>query len=125
MKTSVTALHHQHTDWLRELGFYKDEIAILTHRLEEVAKANTSFEVSQQVEHFQNRFIILRDQVDVLNHDVKQEEASVLEVAAEKPQHIHQRIVETDDKLLERMQYLSKSLGETRYEFNAFAAKTL
>lgn len=125
MKTSVTALHHQHTDWLRELSFYKDEIAILTNRLEEIAKANTSMEVSQQVEHFQNRFILLRDQVDVLSHDVKQEENAVLEIAAEKPEHIHQRIVETDDKLLERVQYLAKSLGETRYEFNAFAAKVL
>lgn len=125
MKTSLTALHHQHTDWLRELGFYKDELAILTHRLEEVAKANTAMEVGQRVEQFQNRFIILREQVDVLLHDVKAKEHELTDMAMDKPAHVHQKIVDTDDQLLERVAYLAKSLGQTRFEFNAFAAKTL
>lgn len=37
MKASINSLHHQETDWLRELEFYKQEISVLTNRLEEVA----------------------------------------------------------------------------------------
>ena len=57
MKTSLNALHHQGNDWLRELEFYKDELALLTTRLEEVASKNTDKDVLAQVEHFQNKFV--------------------------------------------------------------------
>jgi hypothetical protein len=56
MKASISTLHHQDIDWLRELDFYKGEIAILNKRLEEVITGNTDVSVTSQVEHFQNKF---------------------------------------------------------------------
>ena len=45
MKASINSLHHQTSDWLRELDFYKEELNILRKRLEEVAAKNTSKDI--------------------------------------------------------------------------------
>jgi predicted nucleic acid-binding Zn-ribbon protein len=125
MKTSISTLHHQGTDWLRELEFYKEEIAILTTRLEEVASKNTNKEVLAQVEHFQNKFIMLREQLDILKHDVNQRNEEVTELAKTRPEHINERFGTVNDKLLERMKDFAHSIADTRFEFNAFLSKTL
>ena len=125
MKTSVSTLHHQATDWLRELEFYKQEIGILSTRLEEVAGKNTDKEVLAQVEHFQNKFIMLREQLDVLKHDVNQRSEEINELAKTRPEHINERFASTSDKLLERFKDYTRSVADTRYEFNTFLSKTM
>ena len=52
MKATLNTLHHQDGDWMRELEFYKEEIAILTGRLEEASTKNNSKDATGQVEHF-------------------------------------------------------------------------
>lgn len=125
MKTSISTLHHQGTDWLRELEFYKEELGILSTRLEEVVSKNTDKEVLAQVEHFQNKFIMLREQLDILKHDVNQRNEEVTELAKTRPEHINERIGTTSDKLLERVKDFARSIADTRFEFNSFLSKTL
>lgn len=125
MKVSISYLHHQSTDWLRELAFYKEEISVLTKRLEEVISKNTSKEVAAQVEHFQNKFIMLREQVDVLNHDVKQQENKTEQMAKERPNHLSEKFVDENEPLHFRMKDISKSISNTRFEFNGFLAKVM
>ncbi len=125
MKTTLSALHHQTTDWLRELQFYKDEIKILEGRLGEVATKNTAQEVLAQVEHFQNKFIMLNEQADVLKHDVKQAEGKVEEMAGEMPTHIHQHFEPVATALMARVADYTKSIAATRYELNLFLSKTM
>lgn len=125
MKTSISALHHQATDWLRELEFYKQEIGILTNRLGEVAEKYTAQEVLAQVEHFQNKFIMLGEQLDILKHDVNQRSEEINELAKTRPEHISERFSTTNDKLLERVKDYTRSIADTRYEFNTFLSKTM
>lgn len=125
MKTSISTLHHQGTDWLRELEFYKEELGILITRLEEVVSKNTDKEVLAQVEHFQNKFIMLREQLDILKHDVNQRNEEVTELAKTRPEHIHERFGTTSDKLLERVKDFARSIADIRFEFNSFLSKTL
>ncbi len=125
MKASINALHHQDIDWLRELDFYIGEIAILTKRLEEVISSNTETPVTSQVEHFQNKFIVLKDVIETLGHDVKGRE-SALERAAEKhPTHITEHTISTNADLLARMKNLATDVSDTRFELNKFLSKTL
>ena len=42
---------------MEKLFFYKDEIAIMQERIAEVADKNSSKEVLEQIEHFQNQLI--------------------------------------------------------------------
>lgn len=125
MKATLHYLHHQDADWLRELEFYKTEIAILTGRLEEVAKKNNSTEVAALVEHFQNKFVILREQVDILHHDIGVREKGVAEITETRPEHIDERFTTVRDNTLNRMKDLAASFADTRFEFNQFLAKTM
>jgi hypothetical protein len=125
MKSTLNTLHHQDGDWMRELEFYKEEIAILTGRLEEASTKNNSKEAAGQVEHFQNKFIMLREQVDTLKHDVGVREKGVEGIAKERPEHIDEKFSTVRDDVQKRMKDIAASFADTRYEFNQFLAKAL
>mgnify|MGYP003472113139 CR=1 FL=1 len=73
-KKYVYDLHAEHREWLNKIAFYKDEIKIMRHRLEQVTEKNTSKEVLALVEHFQNQLIVQDEQNDILRHNVKEYE---------------------------------------------------
>jgi hypothetical protein len=125
MKTTLNTLHHQDGDWMRELEFYKEEIAILTNRLEEVASKNTETKVTSLVEHYQNKFIMLREQLDTLNHDIKIRETGVRDISKDKPEHINEKMTVTKDQVQQRMKGFTTSFADTRFEFNKFLSETL
>lgn len=125
MKTSLSALHHQTSDWMRELQFYKEELTLLQNRLGEVAAKNTAAEVMAQVEHFQNKFILLNEQADVLKHDVNAVNEKVQATAKELPTHLDQKYVPEHTALQTRVSGFAKSIADTRFELNQFLSKTL
>ena len=125
MKTSVNSLHHQDLDWLRELDFYKGEIAILTKRLEEIITANTHTEVTSQVEHFQNKFIVLKDVIDTLGHDIKGKEAAIERTAEKNPTHIGEQTQTANTELFNRMKNLAADFANSRFELNQFLFKAM
>ena len=72
-KVHITDLHNDHELWLNKLAFCKEEISILEHRMEEIAKRNTGYEVMAELEHFQNQYIRQREVIDELRHELKHE----------------------------------------------------
>ncbi|HLP50397.1 MAG TPA: hypothetical protein VK154_05900 [Chitinophagales bacterium] len=125
MKTSVNAVHHQSNDWIKELQFYFDELLLLQNRLGEVAAKNTGQETMAMIEHFQNKFIMLKEQADILKHDVNANNNVALEMAALKPTHINEKYVtETNDLHLRITQY-AKGFADTRFELNQFLRKVM
>ena len=125
MKSTLNFLHHQAGDWKRELNFFKDESSVLTKRLEESAAKNTAKDLLAHVEHFQNKFILFRDQVDQLKHAVYMRERLVENMAKERPEHIGEIITTPEDEILKQMKDLHHSFADTRYEFNSFLANIL
>ena len=123
MKTSINALHHQGTDWLREMEFYKEEIAILTKRLEEASGLSSDKDVAAQVEHFQNKFVVLREQLDILKHDIGIKNHELQELTRQKPEHIHEKSTEMADSLRDRVKMFAATMADTRFEFNRFLSK--
>jgi len=124
MKTSLNALHHQTMDCLREMEFYKQELTILQNRLEEVASKNTSKDVMVQVEHFLNKFIMTKEQLDILVHDLNAEENNIERKVVELPHHVHQKIVDIDTKIKDRFKDFTTGFADMRLEFNSFLSKT-
>ncbi len=123
MKTSINALHHQSSDWLRELQFYKDDILLLQTRLQEVAAKNTAQEVLAQVEHFQNKFILLLEQADILKHDVNLNNEAMLQKAEQVPTHIHEKSEAEATALFNGLKDYAQSLAEVRFNLNKFLSK--
>jgi len=112
--------HQKHLDYLNRLEFYTEEIAILKERLSEVTSKNTDKEVLKQVEHFQNQFIIQRNNIDELKHIIKIHENELQMEVAKNPTAVDHRKVSVDDNTQDFMRYFEQNFNELRKEFNLF-----
>ena len=94
MKDSMAHVHLMCEDWKRELLYFKSEIPFFRKKLEEVASKNTAQEVMIQVEHFENKFRIMSENLDEVLHDVNLKNQSILDRAAEQPKYINVKMIE-------------------------------
>lgn len=125
MKDSIAHLHLICEDWKRELDFFKVEIKYLKKRLEEIAAKNTKSEVLVQVEHFENKFRIMDIHIDELMHDVKLINESLLKQAADKPNYINVRMIDSDERLIDYMSDTSSDFHSTKKDFYTFLSKVM
>ena len=125
MRTTLSILHNQTSDWLRDLVFYTEEIGILTERLEEMRMYDTGKEIASQANHYQNKVVSLKAQTDVLVRDIMAREKKVGKTIKEMPDRIDEIIRLVDDQLFDRMALLGKGVAATRYEFNRFLSKVI
>lgn len=122
-KESIYAQHEENTNWMKKLDFYKDEIKILRNRLEEIAAKNNSAEVLSKVEHFQNQFIIQRDNIDNIAHAVKMNEEELLNEINRNPVAVDHRKMAYHEKEQDLVETFEKNFNEIRGDFNRFTSK--
>ncbi len=123
MKESIYKQHEENTDWLNRLSFYKDDMAILVKRLEEIASKNSATEVLANVEHFQNQFIIQRNNIDEIKHLVNQNETALKKEIESNPVAVDHRKMEYHAQEKELVEQFEKNFNELREAFNEFSAK--
>jgi hypothetical protein len=122
-KKNIYQLHEENKIWLNKLLFYKDELAIMQHRIAEIAKKNTSKDVLAFVEHFQNQLIIQKEQIDILNHDIRKQEYLLEQAVNNNPTAVdHEKF---PDHGLQRnnITNFEKIFDELRKELIHFLAK--
>ncbi|MCD6012616.1 MAG: hypothetical protein K0Q79_2478 [Flavipsychrobacter sp.] len=122
-KVSITHMSNAHTDWLRGLDFYKQELGILKNRLTEIAGKNTNREVMKEVEHYENQFEIQAENIHKLKHDIKYN----VKVAGREAQnsgagYIDGYLLDQHFYLGERYDSEEKTISELRQSFNQFAS---
>lgn len=122
-RTYFSDLHNDQREWLNALAFYKEDITILEHRLEDIVRRNNKAEVLAQVEHFQNRFIREREVIDVLRHDIKQEENMLEKEMKDNPVAIEHRYFKDHTELRDRYQTFEKLYRELKQEFQQWLVK--
>jgi hypothetical protein len=126
MRTTLSIIHHQGIDWLRELEFYIDELGILGERLENaMSSTNGDIETMRQEKHFQNKFVSLRTQADVLTQEIIAREKKIDRTTEQMPDRVDEVIRLVDDRLFDRMALLAKGVAAARYDFNKFLSKTM
>jgi predicted Zn-dependent protease len=113
MKTEekIYTQHAENNDWMNKLKFYKDEISILNKRLEEVASKNNHQDVLAKVEHFQNQFIIQRNNIDEISHAIGKHEAAL------------EKEIDKNPTAVEQVVSFEKNFNAIRSEFNQFISK--
>lgn len=123
-KISITHLSNAHSDWLRGLDFYKEEIKILRNRLTQVAGKNTNPEVMKQVEHYENQFEIQNENIHRLRHDIKSNLKIVsVESMASSAGYIDGALLTQHNTLGQKFEREEKTVKELRQDFNQFAAE--
>src|SRR5688572_23707422 len=114
MKSSINHIHVLCQDWKRELNFFKDEIPLFKKRLEEIVNRNTDKSILAEVEHFENKFRIMQLHLDELLHDVKLKISSISDKANTQANYINVKMVDTDLKMEDLMNFTSKDFYETK-----------
>jgi hypothetical protein len=123
-KISIAHVSNSHSDWLRALSFYKDEIGILRNRLTDIAGKNSSREVMRNVEHFENQFKLQKDNIQVLSHDIKQNIKSIKkELLDSSAGYIDGELADQHFAFNDKFSGEEKVINELRREFNEFAAQ--
>jgi predicted nuclease with TOPRIM domain len=120
---SIYKQHEENTEWLKKLDFYKDEITILKNRLEELADKNNAKDVLAEVEHFQNQFIIQRNNIDEIAHKVRENEQALQDEIKSNPVAVDHRKMEYHATEKDLVNSFEKVFNEIREDFNKFSAK--
>lgn len=122
-KEFIYKQHEENVEWSNKLYFYKDEIKILQHRLEEIAGKNNQKEVLALVEQFQNQLLIHRNTIDEIQHNITLSEDKLQEEIKREPVATDHRKMEYHQAEKEDLEIFEKVFNELREEFNRFAAK--
>lgn len=128
MKTQhvlLSDLHFEHNLWINELKFVKDEMGILENRLGELAIRNTGMEVMSNVEHFQNQFILQKEVLDELKHDISVHEQNISKYAHDHPIAIDHVYFSDHDGLRGRVEKFRELYNELKVDFLKFVSKWL
>jgi hypothetical protein len=120
----ISRMSNEQNDWQRGLDFYKDEIKIHAHRLADVSGMYApKDEVKPQVEHFQNQFIVQRNNIDQLAHDLGLFEKKVSHETQKMAEHITAETLAEHGVLSQRYNALEQKINDLRHEHNRFLAK--
>lgn len=117
-------LHEEHKTWLNKLAFYADDLMVLEKRLQEVVSKNTDKEVLAMAHHFENQFIMRKEQIDEMRHSIKEHESYIANKISHNPAADH---VDMHDHPKERntIETFEKSFADTRTEFVSFLSKVM
>jgi hypothetical protein len=122
-KVHIGDLHFELNLWLNEFKFYKDEIRIFNHRLEEIVTKNTGMEAMRDLEHFQNQYIRQIEVLDELRHEVKQHENALETEAKDHPIGIDHKFFEDHGELRGQVEQYKKIYYDLKTEFMRFLTK--
>lgn len=123
MKANIIDQHLENQDWLKRLDFYKEEITILKERLDEVTGKNTAPDFLKDVEHFQNQFIVQRNNIDELGHSIKMNEKGLVKEVNANPVAVDRRKVDSHENESDFISYFEKNFAELRTDYNKFLSK--
>jgi hypothetical protein len=116
----VSHIGVEHSDWLRGIAFYLDEIKILEHRLSELSQFMENGDSKIQVEHFQNVFIVHRTNLETLEKDIQTNIDHIQRDVEQKANHLSNSTMAEHDAMRDRYIYMIKALQEVRHEFGRF-----
>ncbi|MFQ5445490.1 MAG: hypothetical protein ACE5FF_01040 [Saprospiraceae bacterium] len=115
-------LHIEHSLWMNELKFVKEEISIFEGYLEDLTKKRQDREMLRGLEHFQNQFIRQKEVLDILAHDIKASERTLAANAKDNPEASENLEVDDHQYLFERFQQFQKLYAELKEDFRVFMA---
>ena len=119
----IEVQHAEHREWLNKIDFYYDDLKIMRHRLEEVAARNTNKSLMAQVEHFQNQFVIQRNELDEMKHAIHQAESGIAENVAQNGTAVNRRSMPDNVSMRDRVEQFEKLFLQLRKELMTFVAK--
>ena len=121
--TTVSHCGNDHQEWLKGVEFYDQDLDTLEKRLMEIVTKNNTRDVMAGVEHFQNQFIVQRNNIDELRHSINEHAGKVASGAKAHEGRMETTLVGEHEGLGEQVRSFEKVFNELRHEYNLFLAK--
>ncbi|MCP9768777.1 hypothetical protein EGI22_12695 [Lacihabitans sp. LS3-19] len=122
-KAYIFELQDFHKKWINDLDFYKEQVKVFEERLAKVSLNNVDKDVKIEVEKFQNRFIIQRNEIDYLRHDIKQQENELEREEKTAPIISEMETITEEFTLKDRMDTFERLFLDLQLEFDTFIEK--
>ncbi len=123
--TTVSHCGNDHQEWLKSVEFYDQDLDTLEKRLMELVNKNNTRDVMAGVEHFQNQFIVQRNNIDELRHSIHEHAGKVATDVQTHAGRMETGLVGEHEGLGEQVRSFEKVINELRHEYNLFLAKWL
>jgi hypothetical protein len=123
--TTVAHCGTDHAAWLKSVAFYEGEFDSMNERLMEIASKNTGVETMAEVEHFQNQFIIQRNNMDELKHQVREHDLLVSQEARQHSGKMDSGNATVHNNVKEAFSKTEEIINNLRKEFNQFLSRTM
>jgi|688.fasta_scaffold339328_3 hypothetical protein len=120
---AIYDLHAEAKEWKNKLDFYRDDLSVMEKRISEVASKNTSKDVQAFVEHFQNQVILQKEQLDLMEKEVRKFSHSLDEEVTKNPVAVDHRKVSDNQSLRDKVDTFEKIFNDLRQELIRFLAK--
>lgn len=121
----IKQIHDAHSEWNSVIEFTRAEITSFETRLQEIAKANTGKDLLAQAEHFQNQFILQKEVMDKLQHEIHEDENRIAENVKENAVAVEHRKLPENTSLSEKMLMFQKTYAELKTHYMQFMARIL
>ena len=117
---NISHIGNKHNDWLSGLAFYKDDIHMMEQRLAEIAGRKLDLMARQNMEHFQNQFIVQKNNIDELRHKINEHLKHLGKDAGLHGGHINESLVSEHGNLEAEYKMLESVMNDLRHEFNNY-----
>lgn len=112
--------HGDHSRWMKELEFARQEVMYFESRLEDLVNRITNRPILHELEQFQNRFIREQEVMDELRHRIKKEEHKLVQALKADKLTMEQFDLGSHLALGQHMVDFARLNGELRHAFNTF-----
>ena len=82
-------------------------------------------DILAQVEHFENKFLIMSGNINEAMHDVKLKSKSIMERAEAQPNYINVKMIGGREEIQDEMDMVSKDFYQTKKDYYRFLAEVL
>lgn len=112
-------------DWSQSLEFYEDELKVFERRQEEVINKNTGENIRAQIEHYQNQYILQKEQFDGLLQAINRQKAAVEKNVEAGNRSVNKEVAEEQQLLRDKVQTAEKIFVDTKHQFYRFLSEVL
>ncbi len=124
-KRHMEDLHFENQLWRTRLAFYEDELKIYSLRLSEVSAKNTAVEIKIQVEQFQNKFYINKNELSLLLKQIREEETILADKAKHNPTASDHMLFADHDELRFKIGKSEQIYSDLKNDFLRFLSENL
>ena len=123
----IAKIHAEHATWQHRIVDIKNELKLLNSHLSDFVSRFTPRQVPPHAEHFQNQFIIQKEQAEILSHDVKTTQESLESFAKNNQTAIDHKYFDSSAemhlKMADRVETYKKIYNELKSDFRVFLSK--